>query len=344
MTTPPAPAGPVTPDRVFQLSWGFALTRTLTTAVELELFRHVAEGKRTADAIAKAVGASPRAVGMVVNALVGLGLLARTGGPETPVSLAADAETFLVKGSPAYIGDFVLLHSRLIDAHWAHLTDVVKSGKPYVAVDKPAEGMAVWHQLVDTLFALGFRAAQQVGDELARLYPGKPVRLLDVAAGSGVWGIGASTTNPGVRPTFQDLEDTLTHTKRWVGRMKVGDRAAYLPGDLRRVDFGTAAFDAAVLGHICHSEGAEHTKALFRKVAKALAPGGTLFVVDFVPDADRRGPPMALLFALNMVVNTTDGDTFTMPEYAAWLTEAGFRDVRAMPAAAPSPLVVATKA
>lgn len=347
MATAPVPpvGGTVTPERIMQMAWGFSITRVLATALELELFRHVADGKTTPADIAKACAATPRGIAMVVDAMVGLGLLIRAGaGRDAPVSLAPDADLFLVKGKPSYVGDFILFHSHFIDAQWRSLTEVVRTGKPVVALDKPAEGVPVWHDLVDALFAVGFKAAQQVGVELGRRHPGKAIRLLDVAAGSGVWGIGAATTNPNVRATFQDLPETLTHTKRWVERMGLAARAEYLPGDLRQVDFGTARFDAVTLGHICHSEGAEASRALLAKVAKATTPGGTLVIAEFVPNADRNGPPLPLLFALNMLVNTTVGDTFTFPEYAAWLTAAGFKDARQIEAPSPSPLIVATKA
>jgi len=338
-------ASPATPERIMQMAWGFSITRALSTSLELELFRHVADGKRTPAELAKAASATPRGVAMIVDAMVGLGLLVRAGvGREAPVSLAPDADLFLVKGKSSYIGEFVLFHSHFIDAQWRSLTDVVRTGTPAVALDQPTQGVPVWHELVDALFAVGFKAAQQVGVELATRHPGKAIRLLDVAAGSGVWGLGAATTNPSVRATFQDLPETLTHTKRWVERMGLGARADYLPGDLRHVDFGTGRFDAAVLGHICHSEGAAPSRALLAKVAQALTPGGTIVIAEFVPNADRNGPPLPLLFALNMLVNTSEGDTFTFAEYAAWLKAAGFEDVRQVDAPAPSPLIVATKA
>lgn len=342
---PSSPGAPVTPERILEMAWGFAATRLLGTAIELEIFRHVAEGKRTPAAIAKAAGATPRGVQMVVDAAVGLGLLVRSGtGREAPVSVAPDAEIFLVKGKPSYLGDFLAFHANTIADHWHDLTDVVRTGKPRVALEKPEEGIPLWHDLVDGLFALGFPAAQQVGAELARQYGGKPVRLLDVAAGSGVWGIGAATSNPNVRPTFQDLPETLAHAKRWVERTGLSARSEYLPGDLRKVDFGTARFEAVTLGHICHSEGAEHTKRLLAKAAKALVKGGTIVIVEFTPDADRNGPPIPLFFAINMLVNTSEGDAFTFPEYAAWLSAAGFRDARQVKAPSPSPLIFATKA
>jgi hypothetical protein len=140
-----------------------------------------------------------------------------------------------------------------------------------------------------------------------------------------------------------DLPETLEHARRFVERTGLASRTDFLAGDLRTVDFGASRFEAATLGHILHSEGAEHSRRLLSKTAKALVPGGTLVIAEFLPDPDRNGPPLPLLFALNMLVHTSEGDTFTVPQLTAWLEEAGFTDVRTVPAPSPSPLVFATR-
>src|SRR5205823_7806122 len=126
--------------------------------------------------------------------------------------------------------------------------------------------------------------------------------------------------------------ETLESTRRWVERMHVGDRVSYLAGDLREVEFGKDAFEAAVYGHILHSEGAEHSKTLIAKTAKALTKGGTLVIAEFTPDEGRASPPIPLLFALNMLVHTSEGDAFTFSEVRSWLEAAGFKDVAQLPA------------
>jgi ubiquinone/menaquinone biosynthesis C-methylase UbiE len=326
------------------MAWGFASTSVLATALELGVFTQVANGKTSPKDLAAATGASRRGLDMLLDALVGLGLLAREGSGETSgFRLAPDAEVFLVQGRPGYMGDFIQFHARMPQEDWSKLTQCVKTGSPVVAVDRPAEGIALWHKLVDSLFALGYPAARELGKEIVRARPQGPIAVLDVAAGSGVWGIGVAETDPRVHVTALDLEGTLEHTRRFVQTRKLEERFDYLAGDLRQVDVGSARYDVVILGQICHSEGIAHTQALFAKMARALKPGGTIAIAEFVPDADRNGPPLPLLFALNMLVHTSEGGTYTAPEYRAWLEKAGFRDFRLLYAPGPSPLMLATR-
>jgi ubiquinone/menaquinone biosynthesis C-methylase UbiE len=123
----------------------------------------------------------------------------------------------------------------------------------------------------------------------------------------------------------------------------VSDRYTFWPGDFRDIDFGESSFDIVILGHICHGEGVERTQDLIDRAFRALRAGGQILIAEFVPDDDRRGPLMPLLFALHMLVLTDGGDAFTRAEYTKWLVDAGFVDVRTVAAPAPSPLILATK-
>ncbi len=333
-----------TPERLMQLSWGFASTAVLGSALELGVFTQIARGKTKRDELAAATKASRRGLDGVLDALVALGLLTREGsGDASGFHLAPDAEAFLVEGRPSYIGDFIRFHARMPYEGWSELTECVRTGRPFHAVDDPKQGAELWDKLVDSLFAMGYAPARALGNEIARLHPEGPIALLDVAAGSGVWGIGAAESDPRVRVTALDLASTLPHTRRFVQQRKLDARFEFSAGDLREVDFGAKKYDAAILGHICHSEGAAHTQAMFAKLARAMKPGGTLAIAEFLPNDDRRGPPIPLFFALTMLVNTNEGGTYTLAEYTSWLTKAGFRDVRTFAAPAPSPLVLATR-
>ncbi len=143
--------------------------------------------------------------------------------------------------------------------------------------------------------------------------------------------------------TAQDWPDVLEVTKRFVDKFKLSRRFIYLPGDLREVDFGQECYDLVILGHICHSEGAEKTRVLLSRAFSALKHDGKLLLADMIPDDERRTAVFPLLFAVNMLVNTTEGNTFTMPEYREWLADAGFCDITVVEVPGPSPLILAGK-
>lgn len=333
-----------TPDRLMQLAWGFGAPHILNSALDLEVFGHVAKGAQTVDALVQATGASARGVSMLVDGLAAFGLILRDGPrEEAKYRNAPDAELFLVPGKPSYLGGFIQFHADFIAKHWFSLTECVKSGRPAMTVDQPEDGVDVWHKLVDSLFNVGFPGAQNLAQEILKSQKQRPLRVLDVACGSGVWGIAQCLAEPTTKATFFDLKETLEHTRKFVAAHKVGARADYLPGDLRETDPPAGQFDVAILGHICHSEGAEHTQKLLAKMARALKPGGTLAIAEFVPDDDRLGPPLGLIFSLNMLVMTNEGATFTFAEYRRWLEAAGFKNARQLPGPTVSPLILATR-
>ena len=117
----------------------------------------------------------------------------------------------------------------------------------------------------------------------------------------------------------------------------------YLAGGLREIDFGESAYDVAILGHSCQGLGVEDNQNLFRRVHRSLKDDGRLLIAEIVPDDERREALFPLLFAVNMLAMTTDGDTFTMSEYRQWLRDAGFKEVMTVEAPSPSPLILARR-
>ena len=148
--------------------------------------------------------------------------------------------------------------------------------------------------------------------------PAGPYRVLDLAAGSGVGSIALAEKSPQVCVAVVDWPAVIPVCRKVTARRGVGDRYEYRPGDLLEVDFG-AGYQAATLGHILHSEGEKRSRALLKKVFAALAPGGVAAIAEMVPNDDRTGPAMPLIFAVNMLVHTDEGDTFTFGEMSAWL-------------------------
>ena len=130
--------------------------------------------------------------------------------------------------------------------------------------------------------------------------------------------------------------------RKIVARFGLSERFSFIASDLQQADFGSG-YTVATLGHILHSEGRERSRALIKKTFDALSSGGTIAIAEFLVNEDRTGPVNALFFAVNMLVNTDSGDTFSFEEISQWLKEAGFTNSRTLDAPGPSPLILATK-
>jgi ubiquinone/menaquinone biosynthesis C-methylase UbiE len=329
----------VTPDRIMQFSWGYAPTLIIQAALQHHIFDLLDESPKTVDELAKATAASKRGLTSILNALVGLQFLANSNGR---YSLTPESATFLVSTKPGYHGAFFTHTLDQILPRWLQLNEVVRSGKPAMAANDQKEGADFFAHFVEALFPMGYPAARALGEHLGLAKTTGPVKVLDLAAGSGVWGIALAEQSPNVRIWAVDWPMVLETTKRVAARHGMSDRLTAIAGDLLDAKFGSD-YTVAILGHIIHSEGEKRSRQLLRKTFDALAPGGTIAIAEFVPNDDRTGPPNALIFAVNMLVNTQEGDTFTFAEMSHWLRETGFVDPRQLEAPGPSPLILATK-
>jgi ubiquinone/menaquinone biosynthesis C-methylase UbiE len=330
-------------DRIMQMAWGFAVTNILATAVEFGVFTEIAEGATTPFAVAKKLGVPVRGIAMLTNALVAYGLIHRDGDESSAHRLSDDAAMFLVRGKPSYVGEFITLNARGPAEGWRRLDECVRTGNPHVQIDRPDDGQRLWTELVGPLFALNAPGARALGREMRAQLGAHAARIVDIACGAGVWGIGVLEENPEIVADFVDLPETLPITKRFAAERRLTERSAFIAGNIRALDLGTARYDLACLGHILHSEGADHSRRLLQKIARSLKPGGTIAIAEFLVDADRRGPVSGLVFAVNMLIHTTDGNTYSIAELSRWLEDAGFTHIRTLPIPGPSPLVLATK-
>jgi len=329
----------LTPERIMQFAWGYAPTLMIETAVRHGIFDLLDKGPRTLEEVASQTGASERGVRALLNALVGIQLLTRQG---DKYALAHETAEFLVKGKPAYHGMFFAHASEQLIPQWLKLADVVKSGKPVKKVEMATDGAEFFANFVESLFPLSFGAASVLGQHLGVPKASSPIRVLDIGAGSGVWGIALARQSPQVRIRAVDWPQVLEITKRVAQRHGVAERLTTAPGDFAQADFGRD-HQIATIGHILHSEGPDRSRSLLKKVFDAMAAGGVVAIQEFVPNDDRTGPANALIFAVNMLVNTESGDTFTFPEMREWLLQAGFVNPRLLDVPAVSPLVLADK-
>ncbi|HET9088222.1 MAG TPA: methyltransferase [Acidobacteriaceae bacterium] len=340
MATSDAPTAQITPERLMQMAWGYAPPLAVEAAVRLGVFDALEKGSKTVDELATATESSRRGLVAVLDLLAGLGLLAKSSGNN--YALTPESAAFLVSTKPSFQGGLFRHMSRQLLPNWLHLTEVVRSGKPAESVNDEKEGTAFFQELVEDIFPMSYSAARGLAEGLGISGGSQEVSVLDLAAGSGVWGIALAQRWPQVRVRAVDWEGVLPVTRRVAEKFGVADRFTFVPGDLLKADFGTD-HQVAVLGHILHSEGVKRSQLLLKKTFQALAPGGTIAIAEFLVNDMRTGPANGLIFAVNMLVNTTEGGTYSFTEIQDWLKEAGFTNIRQMDSPGPSPLILADR-
>jgi ubiquinone/menaquinone biosynthesis C-methylase UbiE len=332
-------SAPVTPERIMQFAWSYVPTLVLEAAIHHRVFDVLDDGPKTLKETAEATGASERGLRAVMNTLVGLNFLAKTDGH---YALTPESETFLVSTKPSFQGGILRHTSGQLIPKWLQLNEVVGTGKPAAAVNQEGMGTDFFQKLVTDIFPMSYPSAKVLAKELGLDASESEVKVLDLATGSGVWGIALAQSSEKVAVTAVDWVDVLPATEKMVARFGLTDRFAYVSGDLMTAEFG-GGHNVATLGHILHSEGEARSRSLLRKTFEALAPGGTIAIAEFLVNEDRTGPVGSLFFATNMLVNTDEGDTYSFEEISGWLTEAGFINARLVEVPGPSPLVLATK-
>jgi ubiquinone/menaquinone biosynthesis C-methylase UbiE len=226
------------------------------------------------------------------------------------------------------------------------LPDAVATGRPALPLLPKKERERLNLDIVQALFHVHKSTAWELSRVLEKTFSfGKEkITLLDVAAGSAVWSLPLALRSRRVEVTAVDFPPVLEVAKKFAGEFGVRDRYRFVAGDIRKTDFGAEAYDLALLGHICHSEGAEWSRRLIDKCFRALRKKGGLIIMDYIADEQRSSELMPLLLALNALLGSEEGDTFTFSEYRQWLLSAGFGEIRAVDVGARSPVILALKA
>src|SRR5436853_6760648 len=315
----------VTPERLMELSFAYAPPMIISAGVSNRVFDSLEGDAKTTEQVAGETGASARALGILMNALVGLGLLKKN--RQGKYSLTPESAAFLLSKRPGtHAGFFGAIAPQLI-SRWLRLTDIVREGRPAVAVNQETEGTEFFSQLVETIIPMSYAGAQKLADHLKVAKTKEQVRVIDLATGSGIWGIAVAQKSPRVRVTAVDWEGMIPTTKRITQKFDVRDRFVLIEGDLLEANFGSG-YDVATLGHLLHSEGEQRSRQLLKKTFRALKSGGTIAIAEWLVNDDRTQPLPPLMVAVQMLVNTEKGDTFSFNEIKSWPEEAGFRKVR----------------
>jgi SAM-dependent methyltransferase len=320
---------PITPERLMGFTFGFAPPVIIETGIRLGVFDLLDKGARSIGEITACSGASARGLRIVLNALVGLELLAKD--RLERYLLTPESAQFLVSSKPTFHGAFFMLTSERMLSEWGKLCTIVRSGQPTHRINEEESGTKFFQQFVEDIFPIHFPAARYLAQTLQLSNLTAPFSVLDLAAGSGVWSVAMAKESPHVVVTAIDWPGIIPITKKVTQREEVAPRYRFVANDLLAADFGSG-HSAAILGHILHSEGEERSRRLLKKAFDALAPGGTVAIAEILVDPDRRGPLPELLFAVNMLVNSESGDTFSLEEISNWLEDAYFDQVRTIDA------------
>ncbi|WP_109489509.1 class I SAM-dependent methyltransferase [Occallatibacter savannae] len=326
-STPGAQAPP-NPGIVFEMMQAVQKTAALKAAIDLDVFRAVGEGPGDVASIAKHAKASERGIRILCDFLVINGVLAKEGNryKHTPSSAA-----FLDPVSPACLASVAqFLGNDAMKEPLKNLAQVVRDGRTSLEGEGTVEPEnPVWVQFAETMAPMMAPMAGPLAAVVLERRDG-PMRVLDIAAGHGLFGIEVAKQNKQAHVTGLDWAPVLRVALKNAEKAGVRDRYDMLPGSAFEVDFG-GPYDVVLLTNFLHHFDKETCGKLLKKVHGALKPGGYAATLEFVPNEDRVSPPMAAGFAMSMLATTVAGDAYTFSELKAMYEDAGFKDVKANP-------------
>lgn len=331
---------PTTPERLIQFTFSYAPPLLLEAGVRHGVFDALSDGPRTLEQLSSVTNTSERGLRVVLNGLTGLQFLSKNAGGA--YALTPESDMFLVSSKPSYVGGLFKHVSKVFMPSWMQLPEVVRTGTPVKMANEETEGTEFFHQFVEDLFPVNYPIASALGEALGVPRATERVNVLDLAAGSGVWGIGLAHKSPHVRVTMVDRAGMLPLTRRVAARNGVDDRCEYKAADILTDDLGTG-YDIATLGQILHSFGEKGNRTALQRTFAALKPGGTVAIAEWLVNEERTGPFPGLFFALVMALNTAEGDTYSFGEISRWLADAGFTNARLLEIPGPSSLILADK-
>jgi SAM-dependent methyltransferase len=325
---PAAPA--IDPTPVMRLSTAYWDSQTLLTANRLGLFTLLADGPLDGEAVARRLGTRPRPTGLLLKALVALGLLEQGAGGFANSALSA---AYLVAGRPGYLGDAIRYSDNLYRP-WAALEETLRDGVPAMAPAEylgsdPEKTRAFVYGMHERALSVG-RALVAIVDLSGRR------RLLDIGGGPGTYAALFAERYPELTARVIDLPGVVAIAHEILGRFDVGGRVSEVPGDYRTAPFPSGN-DVVLISGVFHRETPASCQDLIRRGSGALQPGGLLVVSDVLTDAGGASPAFAALFGLNMMLSAVDGGVHADEDVADWMADAGLTAVEILPFPPPMP-------
>lgn len=300
------------------VSSGYWRGCALQAAVRLKIFTVLGDGASNAAQVADVVGSDVRATGLLLDALAAMGLLVKTADRYANSPFAMQS---LVASKPGYMGHIILHHHHILDG-WAQLDQAVMTGSKVARRSYGAE-------IERESFLLGmFNLAMGLAPQMAANFDltGR-TRLLDLGGGPGTYAIHFCKANPDLSAVILDRPTTEPFARETVARFGLTGRIDFIGGDFNIDPISGGLYDVAWLSHILHSNSPEECEACLKKTAAALQPGGMILIHDFILDDNKGGPEFPALFALNMLLGTENGRSYSRAELFGMLGRAGFVDI-----------------
>ena len=337
----------VDPAHIMQVGTGFMASKTLLSAVELELFTRLGREAMTGAQIAEALGLHARAIPDFPDALVALGLLDREGeGSDAPYRNTQATATFLDKASPTYIGGILEMANARLYPFWGDLTEALQTGKPQNEVKHTGTSMFEelysdpdrLEQFMNAMAGISLGPFQALAEKFDF---SKYKTLCDVGAATGQLAIIVASRHPHMRCTTFDLPVVEPIAKRTIEAAGLSDRVTTTAGDFFADPLPKA--DVITMGLILHDWNLERKMHLIKAAYDALPEGGAFIVIENIIDDARRENVFGLLMSLNMLIEFGDAFDFTGGDFAGWCKEVGFKDVEIVPLAGPTSAGIAYK-
>lgn len=331
-----------TPDALLQLGLGFWASKALLTAVELDLFSVLAERRLTAPELCERLGLQRRGTRDWLDALVSLGVLERSGGT---YANAAEAETFLDRNKPSYVGGLLEMANARLYPFWGSLTEALRTGRPQNEAKVGEDFFAALYQdperleqFLHAMTGISMGSARAIGE---RFPWDQYSTVIDIGTAEGCLPVELARRHPHLTGGGFDLPAVAPVFEKYVAANGFANRLRFYAGDFFTDPLPTA--DVLVMGHILHDWGLYEKQLLLRKAYDALPTGGALIIYDSIIDDDRRTNTFGLLMSVNMLIETQEGFDYTGAECRAWLTDAGFRRSYLEPLVGPDSMIVGIK-
>jgi SAM-dependent methyltransferase len=320
MTASPGPQQQLTTEQYMALQEARAISSALSAADHLGVLARLDAGPADSITLARDCASSERGVRLLLAALCSLGLIEE--------------------------GSNGLYHAALTDlaqltnwiTPWGQLTQAIRDDRPARAGDIPGRAEMLFPEVVAHLGAWFAPAAERAADYLIA----RGQRVLDLGAGAAPWSLALAARDPDIRVTAVDVPVVLAVTRQVVASRSYADRFDYLSGDLFTLDLGRSAYDLAIMGSLCHLFDEATNHRLLRRLFDALRPGGTLAILDALPNERLDGPRPVVLYALGLLLRTSRGQVYPFSTYVGWLREIGYESIERMDLSPAPPISLIT--